>query len=423
MSAAAPPDPRVKGWCPSLLRPMASGDGLVARIKPSAATLTADQLQAVAEAAARHGSGEMEVTSRGNLQARGFDEAGHRAFAEVVLAHGLASPDPAAEAQRTVLAAPLSPADDPTCAFDAHGLARALERAKTADPALAHLPEKVGLAVCGGGALPIAPGGQVVGADITVSPAGSGRAMIALAAGRAAATVDPGDVVPAVVALLHAFLDLGGRAMRRMAGLVAGVGEEPVFAAAGLEANSTPIPSDLSCRVVPGVVDLAGGWAAVLVAPAFGRAQSAAFADLAELARRHGDGTVRLTPWRTLVLPGVKANGAAGVQAEARRLGFLTDPADPRRRIAVCAGAPRCVHAHADVVADAERFAPLLPEDVVLHVSGCSKGCAHPRPAALTLTAGPGGYGWITNGRADDAPAAEGLSAQDVSTLLKRMSA
>ena len=33
--------PAVKGWCPTLLSPMESGDGWLARVKPSANTLTA----------------------------------------------------------------------------------------------------------------------------------------------------------------------------------------------------------------------------------------------------------------------------------------------------------------------------------------------------------------------------------------------
>ncbi len=38
-----------------------------------------------------------------------------------------------------------------------------------------------------------------------------------------------------------------------------------------------------------------------------------------------------------------------------------------------------------------------------LHVSGCAKGCAHPGPAALTLTGTAAGFDLIRNGTAADA--------------------
>ena len=34
--------PAIKGWCPTLLSPMQSGDGWLARVKPSAGTLSAE---------------------------------------------------------------------------------------------------------------------------------------------------------------------------------------------------------------------------------------------------------------------------------------------------------------------------------------------------------------------------------------------
>ena len=423
MTAASPP--LVQGWCPSLLRPMASGDGLVARIKPTAATLTAVQARALAQAAARHGNGELEVTRRGNLQARGFTEAGHAAFAGAALAQGLAAPDPTAEALRTVLASPLAPADDPSCRLDAHALARALEPAKATDPALAALPQKMGVAVDGGGALPISAAGLVHTADLTIAPADDGRTAIRLARqadGRVpAVVVPPADAVAATVALLRAFLSLAGSAHRRMATLVHQIGAAPVFTAAGL-GTGMDIPVDTAKpRTAPGIVPLGAGRTAVMVTPAFGRLTAADLLALADLSGAAGDGTLRLTPWRALVLPGVPATNALHVLAEAAALGFVTEPDDPRLRIAACAGAPRCPHGRADVLADADRFAAALPAGLVLHVSGCAKGCAHSRPAAVTVTADRDGYRLIRNGRAGDAPVATGLSADAVIRCLSDM--
>jgi precorrin-3B synthase len=71
---------------------------------------------------------------------------------------------------------------------------------------------------------------------------------------------------------------------------------------------------------------------------------------------------------------------------------------------------------------DAARWAALLPDGdgVTLHVSGCAKGCARPRPTAATLTATETGYDLILGGTAGDHPARRGLSSAAVAEALIR---
>ena len=49
--------PRIKGWCPGAWRPMASGDGLLVRVRPPLGRLTRHQMLALCEAAETFGSG------------------------------------------------------------------------------------------------------------------------------------------------------------------------------------------------------------------------------------------------------------------------------------------------------------------------------------------------------------------------------
>lgn len=63
--------PQQRGWCPSVLRPMPSGDGLIVRIQPGEQSITAPQLRALAHAAAQYGNGIVELTRRANMQIRG----------------------------------------------------------------------------------------------------------------------------------------------------------------------------------------------------------------------------------------------------------------------------------------------------------------------------------------------------------------
>jgi precorrin-3B synthase len=102
------------------------------------------------------------------------------------------------------------------------------------------------------------------------------------------------------------------------------------------------------------------------------------------------------------------------------KLGFIVDADDPRLRVAACPGAPACAQGLRPVRADANDWAALLPkaDGVILHVSGCAKGCARPAPVAVTLTATATGYDLILAGSAGDPSVRCGLSSDEVARLL-----
>jgi precorrin-3B synthase len=52
----------------------------------------------------------------------------------------------------------------------------------------------------------------------------------------------------------------------------------------------------------------------------------------------------------------------------------------------------------------AEVAAPLHGKLATIHLSGCAKGCAHPRKAALTIVGSPAGCELVADGSARDAP-------------------
>ena len=133
-----------------------------------------------------------------------------------------------------------------------------------------------------------------------------------------------------------------------------------------------------------------------------------------------GASGLRLTPWRSFLIAGLNSGGAASMLGSIADLGFVIDRDDPRLRVAACPGAGRCAHGYRRVRDDATRWAALLPrgEGVILHVSGCAKGCARPAVTAATLTATQAGYDLILAGRAGDPPARRGVSSAEVAQLL-----
>ena len=82
----------VKGWCPSALRPMLSGDGLVVRLRPRGGRLSSAQAAGIAELSARHGNGLIDLTGRANLQIRGVREESHEPLSRDSIASGWSMP-------------------------------------------------------------------------------------------------------------------------------------------------------------------------------------------------------------------------------------------------------------------------------------------------------------------------------------------
>ncbi len=117
----------IKGWCPSALRPMLSGDGLVVRLRPRGGRWSAEQAVGIAELAQRCGNGLIDLTSRANLQIRGVREQSHQSLIAGLVRLGLVDDDQAMEARRNIIVAPFGVDGDAT-----HALASELEHALAA---------------------------------------------------------------------------------------------------------------------------------------------------------------------------------------------------------------------------------------------------------------------------------------------------
>src|SRR3954470_8361530 len=94
-----------RGYCPSLNAPMQTGDGLLLRLTPPLRGWRPGAVAAIAEAAERYGNGVIQVTSRGNLQLRGFRSASVPPFIQTLTEAGIS------EGRRVVTMGPLAGID------------------------------------------------------------------------------------------------------------------------------------------------------------------------------------------------------------------------------------------------------------------------------------------------------------------------
>lgn len=418
MAPTEPSRPWVRQACPGVAAPMATGDGLLLRLRHPIGGLSPEQARLVAEVARRHGSGVLELTSRGNLQLRGFSDAGLPAARDRLAAAGLADADPGREAVRNVVAAPVADAD-PEAVADVRSLARELAEAVTARPALRQLPPKVGLLVDGGGRARL----DGLAADLRLEAADTAagiRYRLAVGGTARSATVlgwvAPQQAVTAAVTVLEAFLALRETAAeppRRLAEAVARFGSEPLRHGVALEAAAGADPVAQRPAADPLATlgaDPQGGWLGAALP--FGTLDAEQLAAMAELVEPAAGGMLRLTPWRALLLTGARA----GAEQDLERLGAITHRDDRRLALSACVGAPGCQAAQAETRAAAadmaEAAGELLATGGRLHVSGCDKWCGDPAAATVILTATDKGFELAVSDGAAAETVASGLSPQ-----------
>ncbi|WP_246574189.1 cobalamin biosynthesis protein CobG [Streptomyces genisteinicus] len=272
------------------------------------------------------------------------------------------------------------------------------------------------------------------GAAAGIAPGSSGAAWnsglrVRVAAGDARVLVRPEDGPRMLMLAAEAFLDAADACgtrpwrirelppqyalstpglLRRAA--AAGVAAEPVWSAEPAEpvwsaepAQSTepaePAEPARPAPPAPGAHARDGVETAVCAGVVLGRMSAAQVRSLARVAERHGTGELRVTPWRSVVLPGV----AAALLPELAAAGLVTGAGSPWHGVSACTGRPGCGKALADVRADAAALADVRADAAALaaagaggipvHWSGCGRRCGHPHGGHVDLVAtGEGRY-------------------------------
>lgn len=404
-----------KGWCPSALRPMASGDGLIVRLSLDDGIVTPALAHRLAHLARQYGNGLLDLSSRANVQLRGVTETTLSALQAELRALGLLETDEAPAAARNILISPLA-GIDPQAVVDICPSVHALRQRLQHDDALRQLPAKFGFIVDDGGALSVA-GEKADISFLARGSTGSAYFLVSLAgqpAGRCAAD----ELAGAALRISRAFLQLRRDTDQRMADLVRHVSVEAVAERAALtrtpnEIGDLPLPQPIGAFRV-------GAYHVLGVGIPFGRLDAAALEHLADVAET-GRGTLRLTPWRAILITAAEAPDAAKLADS----GLIFTEGDPLRAVAACPGAPGCASGSTPTHDDARRLAPfarqLKEQGIALHVSGCAKGCAHPSAAPVTFVGRDGRYDLVRDGAAGDTAIATGFEGDQLTLVLQQL--
>ncbi len=397
--------------CPGLLRIVASADGGICRIKLPGGRLDATRARAIAAAAERHADGVLEATNRANLQIRGVRAGAEAALSAALLDAGLGPRQAAADDVRNLL---LSPAAglDPDTPLDTWPLAERLLDLLQDNPRFHALSAKFALHLDGGEGLAMlehphdiwlaamsAEAAPLFAFGLAGCPPRQAEEAPALAA-------VPMAQVPALVeALLDLFLTLAGDGQTRMRQLLAEHSADTLLQRLqqrlAFPLRRERAVTDWRRRDAPAFAHLGSqpqrqpGLCRVGAAFVLGRLDSHLLRALAALAERHGDGSLRLTPWQSVLLPNVAAAEAPAVLDALRQLGLATRAEDPLARLIACSGSSGCARGLADTKGDALRLAARLGASTALpglHLCGCPRSCAAAHVAPLTLLAVADGH-------------------------------
>ncbi|OHV38224.1 MULTISPECIES: nitrite reductase [Pseudofrankia] len=428
--------------CPGALVLHEAADGGLARIRLPGGLVDGGTLAALAALAASFGEhGAVELTSRGNLQLRGVPGGRRVELADRVAELGLL-PSATHERVRNIVASPFAGLTGAGAGASADGgagdgappaggggaaaaggggaaaaarledLVRGLDEALCADPELAGLSGRFlfGLDDGTGDIAALAP-------DAWAAPAAAGHWWV----GPAGVAVDDAGVVGELLAAARAFLRAaapggtgGNHSLWRVRDLPDGGAELAAGLRAGRAAVLRPAPRPATHPV--GVWRRPDGGHAAAVHVPLGRLTRPAADLLAAVAaaacpgggrdqaRPRDEPPLRITPWRSVVVPCLM--DPSSFAARARRAGLVTDPASMWTRVTACAGRPGCASALADVRADAARAVAaglVTPVDaapsassassgVRAHWSGCARRCGQPSGPHVEVVAGAAGY-------------------------------
>ena len=365
--------PEAKGWCPSALMPMMSGDGLLVRIKPAFSRLTSHQAQMIALLSKRHGNGFMDITNRANLQIRGLRQSDYPLMLKDLQDSGIAETHEARDGLNLILA--------PFTESQSVGwrCAEALYNAASAFPAL---PSKFGFAIDCGATRYL----QHASCDIRVEIDETGQLLIRLDGCEQGYVTSEETFQSDILQALYWFVSSQNkkRSYNRMHQLIADIDVTDIF--------TTTTPCKNTKSLYPGCEE---DWH--VIALPFGQITADQLLEIADQTQE-----IIFSINRCLV---IDKTAVLGHQ-------FITSKDDLRYLVTACAGMPACTNASISTKQLASKIceSQAILADKSYHISGCSKGCAMPSNSDICIIGERGSYNMLENGCAWDKPSYTSLS-------------
>ena len=368
----------VRGWCPTITKPMLSGDGYLVRIYPQLGLLDPEQLRGIAELGIKFGNTKIDLSNRGSLQIRGvnFDVLDD-------LSKGL---------KKLKIISDLVQPTSIICSPFWSKSRKYLDLVDNINIALSDIPElpkKYSVAIDLEDRLSLGD----LSANIRLEALNSDQYIIRPNKSYRGLLVPLEKAHKLIYQITKWFLN---KASPEKIGqtLSSSIFRNESFPNFGFEEVEQ---KNFSQEVKLGVFNMG-----VLVGVPFGELDCKTLLDLASLEKN-----VRVTPWRSFFIKNIKSFSHPNL---------ISNAEDPIVNISACIGKPGCLQANVETRALAQSIAKnekMLSGKKVsfskgsthIHVSGCSKGCANPSAAKITLVGQENEhFNVVVNGKSTDTP-------------------
>jgi ferredoxin-nitrite reductase len=369
--------------------------------------LSAAQFEGVADAAERYGGGFTHVTTRANLQLREVEPKNAVALVEHIQDIGLCSRGSGADNIRNVTGTPTAGVD-PQELLDTRPYAREWHFHILNDRTLYGIPRKFNVGFDGAGVIAVLEDTNDIGFSAVEVKDGFGvepgiwfRLAIGGITGHkdfakeTGVIVKPSEATQVADAVVRVFIDHGDRTNRvkaRLKYVIDAWGMDKFLAAMeeklGRKLVRVPVealkPRPVFDRLAhigvhkqkqPGL-----NW--IGVALPVGKTTCARMRGIAAVARRFGDGDIRLTVWQNFLISGVADHDIAAACAAIEALGLSTTANALRAGLIACTGNTGCKFAASDTKRHANEIATwcetrvAIDTPVNIHLTGCHHSCA-----------------------------------------------
>ena len=397
--------------CPSLFNATSAQDGILSRIRIPSGLITSDQCEAIAQLVNQFGNGEIQITNRANLQIR-TSQALTLEVLQNLQDYGLASSEASTDGLRNIMASPTAGIDVDT-KINTISLVRQWNLYLANHPELEVLYNKFSICFDGGETINVSDRPNdicLVAVEINNEiyfslHLGLGdRGDAASAVGK---LIDPQQTLEVLAALTEIYREYTQQKLNqsysrsrppRLRELLNDWGVERylqlVEQKLGYDLRPSPPLPKREKREYKHLgihAQKQSGLAYIGIVVPLGRLTSHQLQKLGHLAKHHGGGALRLTPWQNILITDIAEAKIAPITREIFNLGLHISVNHPYAAIAACSGSKGCKSALTDTQTDAKAIAMHLENCIKLdhpiniHFSGCEKSCAQHHSSDIAL--------------------------------------